>query len=458
MKNVFAPISSPILLLASMALFQMSCEKRDIQDLEPATFNRNGQIFIDGFSPGLDYAAFGNSFLTGFNVDSDVKYAGTASMRFDVPNEGNIEGAYVGGIYRDTVGRDLSGYDALTFWAKGSQSGTINEIGFGNDFGLNKYNVSLKNVQLATYWKKYIIPIPDAQKLKREKGLLWYAEGPENGKGYTFWMDEVKYEKLGTLRTISSSIFGGRDLVQNGFVNSKVKIDGLTQTINLVNGENLTIDIAPAYFQFQTSNPEVATVDANGIIAIKSEGTAKITATLGGKDVSGSLTINAASFQSAPVPLVDPSRVISLYSNRYSNSNVDYFNGYWQPYQTTQSMDIEINGDNVINYSNFNFVGIEFRNPTVDAREMQFLHLDVYTTDPIVAETALYVDMINQGNPANIRGSYKFASDFLRANQWNSCDVPVSIISQRDKVFQIILNAPANLMKNIYVDNIYFHK
>jgi hypothetical protein len=39
---------------------------------------------------------------------------------------------------------------------------------------------------------KVIIPIPDASKLTLEKGMFWYAEGPENGNGYTFWIDELK--------------------------------------------------------------------------------------------------------------------------------------------------------------------------------------------------------------------------------------------------------------------------
>lgn len=444
--------------ILALVLVGMACEKRDLEELNTASASKNGEVFTDGFSGGLDYLAFGNSFLTGFSVDTDVKYEGSASMRLDVPNEGSPEGGYVGGIYVDSAGRDLSGFDALTFWAKGSQSATINEIGIGNDFGENRHVVTLANVKLATYWKKYTIPLPEASKLVREKGLFWYSEGPEAGKGYTFWIDEVKYEKLGTLKPVSAAIFAGKDLIQNGFVNSKVKVSGMTQTVNLVKDGNLTTSISPYYFSFSSSNPDVATVDASGLISILSQGTAKITATLNGDSVVGSMTINAAPFQSAPIPLVDPSRVISVYSNTYTNTKVDYFNGYWQPYQTTESLDIEINGDNVISYSNFNFVGIEFRNPTVDVRDMTYMHLDVYTTDPIVAETALYVDLVNSGNPTNTRGSHKFASDFLISKQWNSCEVPLTILSQKDKVFQIILNAPANLMKNIYVDNIYFHK
>jgi hypothetical protein len=58
-------------------------------------------------------------------------------------------------------------FDALTFWAKGTQAGLINEIGFGQDFLENKYLVTT-NLQLTSNWKKYI-PIPDASKLRAEE-------------------------------------------------------------------------------------------------------------------------------------------------------------------------------------------------------------------------------------------------------------------------------------------------
>jgi hypothetical protein len=458
MKNF--PIFESIRTLTALAflLLFFGCEKRELNDLQSATFNSDGSVFIDGFSPGLDYGAFGNSYLKGFNVDEKVSYKGTASMRFDVPNVGDPEGAYVGGVYIDSTGRDLSGYDALTFWAKASQTGTINEIGFGNHFGENKYVVTLSNLQLSTYWKQFTIPLPDPSKLKRSKGLFWYSEGPEDGKGYSFWIDEVKYEKLGDIKKMSASIFGGDSIVQTNFVGNKIPISGLNQVSNLGTGQNVSTTIAPAFFNFSSSNPDVASVDEFGNVEIKAVGTAKITATLGGFPAKGSMTINAIGFTAAPTPTQDPVDVISLFSDAYTNVNVDYFNGYWAPWQTTKSVEININGDRVISYTDFNFVGIEFKNPTIDASQMAFLHMDVYFEDPVVPETALYVDLLNEATPTNIRGSKKFDSTVLISKQWNGLEIPVSIISQNNKVFQIILNAPANLIKGMYVDNIYFHK
>ena len=106
---------------------------RDIEDLEPAAFPVNGNVFIDGFEGGLEYAAFGGSKLTAFQVDDDVTYDGNLSMRFEVPDADDPEGAYAGGAFTLPSGRDFTGFDALTFWARATQPASINELGFGND-------------------------------------------------------------------------------------------------------------------------------------------------------------------------------------------------------------------------------------------------------------------------------------------------------------------------------------
>ena len=59
-------------------------------------------------------------------------------MRFDVPNVGDPNGAYAGAIFPDYGGRDLSGFDALTFWAKATKKGTINESVLDKILGENK--------------------------------------------------------------------------------------------------------------------------------------------------------------------------------------------------------------------------------------------------------------------------------------------------------------------------------
>jgi hypothetical protein len=74
-------------------------------------------------------------------------------MRFDVPNVGIR--AYSGAIFVQK--QRVTGFDALTFWAKGTQAGLINEIGFGQDFLENKYLVTT-NLQLTSNWKNILFP------------------------------------------------------------------------------------------------------------------------------------------------------------------------------------------------------------------------------------------------------------------------------------------------------------
>lgn len=453
------------LLIGLIFNLVVGCDREPSDDAVLATYPKTAEVFIDAFSAGLDYGAFGNTLLTGFNVDTDVKYMGTASMRFDVPNVGDPEGDYVGGVFIDGGGRDLSGYDALTFWAKGSQSATINELGFGNDFNQNKYLVTMTNVPLATYWKKYTIPIPDASKLTNEKGMFWYAEGPENGQGYTFWIDEVKYEKLGTIAHGQSSILNGINKSETTFVGVKSQVDGVIATFNLSNGTNQVVSISPAYLEFTSSNPSVASVDDSGEVTSLSPGTTVITATFNGVPTTGSLTINCVgTFVHAPTPTLNPANVISVFSDAYTNVPVNYYNGYWQPWQTTVSNDFSVLGDNILNYTIFNFVGIEFSSPTINATAMTNVHLDAFIPGPIAPGRQLRVIVVDFGADGafgggdDTRHSTTFTAPTLVSQSWISINIPFSAMPgllSRSHLAQLILEGGDNSV--IYVDNIYFN-
>ena len=138
------------LFLGLLFVVTMSCEREVSDEVDFATFGNSPEIFIDGFSGGLEYLPFAGSKLDAFSVDSEVKYKGEASMRFDVPNVGDPNGSFAGAIFPDYGSRNLSEYDALTFWAKATKAATINEIGFGADFGENKYLATKQNLRIST--------------------------------------------------------------------------------------------------------------------------------------------------------------------------------------------------------------------------------------------------------------------------------------------------------------------
>ncbi|MBK9254116.1 MAG: Ig-like domain-containing protein [Saprospiraceae bacterium] len=452
--------------IVAISLISFGCE-RDESDLQPATFPNNPEVFIDGFSPGLNYGSFGGAVPTAFDVDTEVTFnKSAASMKIEVPDVNDPRGAYAGGVFFTSVGRDLSEYDALTFWAKASQPASIDIVGFGNDFGESKNQVSVSGLNLNTNWKKYILPIPDPSKFKEERGMFFYSEGPENERGYTFWFDEVKFEKLGTIAHGQSAILNGEDRVETGFIGVNKTIDGLLSIFNMPNGINQAVSITSSQFEFSSSDPSVATVDETGRVTVIGAGSATIRATLGGVQSNGSLTINSlGAFSPAPVPTRDPANVISIFSDVYPNHPVNYYNGYWAPWQTTVSNDFSVNGDNILNYNIFNFVGIEFSNPPVNATTMTHLHMDVYFPGPIAPGRQLRVIVVDFGADRafgggdDTRHSTTFTAPTLMSQKWIPINIPFStltMLGSRANLAQIILEGGDN--SDLYVDNIYFYR
>jgi len=463
-------INSKITILFVLVLVTVvSCERDISDDASAVGFSNDPEVFIDGFSAGLEYYPFGDSDFDAFTVDTETKYSGSAAMRLDVPNVGDPEGAYAGAIFRDdNGGRDLTDYDALTFWAKSSQAGTINEIGFGQDFGENKYQVSLSGLNLSTNWRKYVIAIPDASKLSQESGLFWYAEGPENGAGYTFWVDELKFEKLGTIAQYRPSIFEGEDLVVNTFIGVELPITAFENTVNLSTGIDQTVNVAPNYFSFTSSNESVATVSDMGIITVVGSGSAVVTASFGDLGAAGSLTINTlGDFELAPTPTRNPNNVTSIFSDHYTNVPVDFFNGYWEPFQTTLSSNFVVNGDNILNYTNFNFVGNQFANPTVDATEKSNLHINMYIPDDIPADLDFLIsikdfgaDQADGGGDDTVQQVFFYANDFI-ANTWVTLEMPITLANRNNIgliIYENINNPTTSSIDSFYLDNIYFYE
>ena len=96
------------------------------------------------------YLPFGGSRFDAASFDGEG-YESEYSIRVDVPNADDPNGNYAGAILRvDGAGRDLSGYDALTFYAKASRGVNIGSVGFGLDFIDDKFEVSASDLSLAT--------------------------------------------------------------------------------------------------------------------------------------------------------------------------------------------------------------------------------------------------------------------------------------------------------------------
>ncbi|MEM6800976.1 MAG: carbohydrate binding domain-containing protein [Bacteroidota bacterium] len=453
--------------ITALSFILLTSCARDIDELKPASFPKTPEVFIDGFSGGLKYAAFGGSKVTAFDVDTEVAYDGQASMKFAVPDQGDPAGAYAGGVFFTDVGRDLSGYDALTFWVRASKSANIDLLGFGNDLGEERYKVSLTNVAVNTNWRKIVIPIPNPDVLVEERGMLFYSEAPEDEKGYTFWIDEVQFEKLGTLAHPKASILAGQDQVILAETGDKLTVGSNTFTVNLPSGIDQTVDITAAYFDFTSSNTSVASIDETGSISVLDQGDAVVTAKLAGVDAEGSMTITSSGAAirptgPAPTPMVSPDSVISMFSNAYTDVVVDTWNPFWE-FSTTLLEDIKIGDDDVKRYKQLNFVGILTESEQIDATEMTHFHIDIWTPDATAPPAAFKVLLVDFGADGNFDGGddssqeLAFTSPQLQTEEWISLDIPLSDftgLTNRKNLAQLVLSGD---LPNVFVDNVYFY-
>lgn len=456
------------LFLASVTLLLFWGCSRSVDNLEEATASKNPDIFIDTFSAGLEYAAFEGSVLDAFEVVSDVTYDNSEqSMRFEVPDFGDERGSYAGGTFYTNSPRDLSEFNAITFYARGSQSTTIDVLGFGIDLDQNRFQTAVNDIPVNSSWQKRIIPIPDPIKLTSERGLFFYSSGPQDGSGYTFWLDEVKFESLGTIVFESARIMDGEDAVVSANTGQTIELSGLQSIHNMPDGTNQTVNASPHFFTFSSSNQAVATVSEAGVVTVESEGTAQITATLRGNDAEGSLTVNSEGSLNQPTtlpdePTQDPADVISLLTGVYDNVPVDTWNTGWE-FSTAQSASIQIQGQEVIQYQDLNFVGIEFASQTIDASGMTHFRLDIWTPDPTDMNEEFKVLLVDFGANDEFGGGddseheLTFTSPTLQTESWVTLNIPLSEftgLQNRSNLAQLVLSGD---LPNVYVTNVYFY-
>lgn len=447
--------SSLVPALVGSALLVVGCA-RDLTQLEPAGFPKEAAVYLDGFGPGVDFQAFGGSKVDALTIDATVKRTGANSLRVTVPGPGDPTGGYAGGAFVSNVPRDLSGFTALTFWAKASKGATLNVAGLGNDnTGNSRYTAQRGGLPLTTAWTKYIIPIPLAAKLTREGGMFFFAEGEEGGAGYDIWFDDVQFEDipLGTPRpAIATTTIPGS-------VDAEIALAG-TVVAYTVGGTDLTVEAAPAYFTAVSSNTDVATVSGEGTVTVVGTGQTEVTALLGSTPAAGVITVNVGSgpVVAAPTPTQDAANVISIFSNAYTNVPMAFFEADFEPATVT---DVQVAGDDVKKYDNLTFAVMEVAQPRIDATAMTHFHMDVFTQ-----AAPFRIKLVDFGPDGGFGGgddsefelSFDAASTpALVVGEWSSIDVPLTAftgLTGRTKISQIVISGGS---PTTYLDNIYFY-
>ena len=154
----------------------------------------------------------------------------------------------------------------------------------------------------------------------------------------------------------------------------------------------------------------------------------------------------AVAIPAAPTPTVDAAKVISFFSDAYTNVTGINFAPSWG--QATAVSDEILEGNAAKKYTKFDYIGVDFAGNHQDASAMTTLHVDIYPTD----ETIVRITPISPGPK-----EAPFALTPLVQNQWNSFDIPLSTFTGvvMSDLFQFKFDGGTG--KTFYMDNLYLY-
>ncbi len=422
----------------------------------------NPKVFVDDYGPSESFQGFGGA-ADDVARDATTLREGRASLKAVVSTT-----AYMGGAITTTVPRDLSSYNAVTFWAKASKAVSFDKVGLGNNNADAPWAAEVHDLALTTDFTKFIVPIPLPSKATSFDGLFHFATAAGD---YTVWFNDIQYENLGStvLGTPTAAI--ATESVSK-VVGATATIAGETATFP-INGTPVAMAlVSPRYFTFTSSDPTIASVDLSGTVTAVKLGTATITAKLGDVSAAGTLTIKVAPASvpsSAPAaPTAPGSDVIALYSATYAGSlhPVDGWRADWS--SNSAYSQYSIDSYPVLEYANLDFFGIEFKGTnSINATSMAAFHLDVFTPDA----TEVHVKLVDFGADNAYGGGDDSEAEVpfnatttpaLAQGQWVSLDIAFSAFTavnasfNRAHLSQLVISGSTG--STLYLDNVYFHK
>lgn len=159
----------------------------------------------------------------------------------------------------------------------------------------------------------------------------------------------------------------------------------------------------------------------------------------------------------APTPTLPANRVISMFSNAYTNVPVDTWRTSWS---NATLLDTNIQGNSTKRYSALDFVGIETVTNQINADTMQVFNIDVWTANA----TTFRVKLVDFGANAAFGGGDDKEHEITLTptlNQWNTFNIPLANftgLTTRAHIAQLILVGVPSGACTVFIDNVYFSK
>jgi hypothetical protein len=159
----------------------------------------------------------------------------------------------------------------------------------------------------------------------------------------------------------------------------------------------------------------------------------------------------------APTPTLAAANVISMFSDAYTNVNVDTWRTSW-----SQAVleNVSISGNATKKYSSLDFVGIEATTNPINATAMTHFHTDVWSSN----FTTFKVKLVDFGANGVFAGGddveHEITVNAPAQSGWVSLDIPLSDftgLTTKAHIAQLIYVGAPTGSATVYVDNVYFH-
>ncbi|MDG2433813.1 hypothetical protein [Flavobacterium sp.] len=168
-------------------------------------------------------------------------------------------------------------------------------------------------------------------------------------------------------------------------------------------------------------------------------------------------SVTVTNLVEAPVPTIPAANVISMFSDSYTNVNVDTWRTSWSQANLEE---IDISGNKAKKYSSLNFVGVEATTNPINASAMTFFHTDIWSSDC----TEFKVKLVDFGANGVFGGGDDKEHEITISNpdkeKWVSLDLPLSSftgLTTRSHIAQIIFVGAPSGAATVYVDNVFFY-
>jgi hypothetical protein len=218
---------------------------------------------------------------------------------------------------------------------------------------------------------------------------------------------------------------------------------------------------SPGSFTYTSSNTAVASISGDEI-TIEGVGTSIITATQAAAGGFGPGTITASFVVSflppataAPTPTVPADRVLSIFSNAYTNEGGASYPFWGQPgaYIAPAVVQVGTPGNSTLKVDNLTYQGVQLAS-TINVSSMTTLHVDIWTPNCTSFEFFLI-----DSAPTGVPPAEQKVTVSLTQSGWNSIDIPMSsyntLALTAVQQFKLV-GTPAGSI--VYLDNIYFTK